>query len=86
MRTNSPSAVSSRKARLMVMRLKPSWLTSSLSDGTRWCGGQLPFWICWAIICLTRAYSGAGPSPIWATSAETGGVGTENVLVRLNER
>ncbi|MNP49066.1 hypothetical protein D3C76_1432290 [compost metagenome] len=35
MRTNRPSAVSSRKARLMVMRLKPNWLTSSLSDGTR---------------------------------------------------
>jgi len=35
MRTNRPSAVISRSARLMVMRLKPNWLTSSLSDGTR---------------------------------------------------
>lgn len=55
MRTSRPSLVSSRRARLMVMRLKPSWLTSSLSEGTRWCGGQAPDWIWLTIICLTRA-------------------------------
>ncbi len=31
--TSRPSSVSSRSARLMVIRLKPNWATSSASDG-----------------------------------------------------
>ncbi len=46
--TSRPSSVSSRSARLMVIRLKPNWATSSASDGIRSCGRQTPLWIFFA--------------------------------------
>ena len=51
--TSRPSSVSSRSARLMVIRLKPNWATSSASDGIRSCGRQTPLWIFSLIACFT---------------------------------
>ncbi len=39
--------------RLMVIRLKPNWATSSASDGIRSCGRQTPLWIFSLIACFT---------------------------------
>jgi hypothetical protein len=52
-RTRSPSSVSSRSARLMVIRLKPNCATSSASDGMRSCGRQTPVAIFSLIACFT---------------------------------
>ncbi|MNP19794.1 hypothetical protein D3C76_1123390 [compost metagenome] len=54
--------VSSRKARLMVMRLTPNKFSNSLSDGTLELGNQAPERIFCMMICLTLAYSGEGLS------------------------
>ncbi len=56
--------MSSRRARLTVMRLTPVSRTSSLSEGTRWPGGHSPLAMAALIRFFTRTYSGAVAPPL----------------------
>src|SRR5580698_5257377 len=58
-RTRYPASVSSRNARLTVIREAPTRRTSSFSDGMRWAGTQPPSAIRVRMSCLIRSYSGA---------------------------
>ena len=58
-RSMSPSACSSRSARLTVIRLTPKLATSSASDGISWPGRQRPEASPAFRLSLTREYGAA---------------------------
>src|SRR5688572_8083406 len=68
-RTMRPCSISSRSARLTVMRATPNFATSSLSEGRRWPAGQEPSWILWVMKDLTCSYSASAGCGGWALRA-----------------